>query len=89
MTKTLTLTGPPGRNYVQHPELAYASVITVKREGARQYQVTETPTGTDANVYHDTGRGRLVWSLDRLFARIYDPEEDRIILEKVHVIIEA
>lgn len=84
--RTIILSGPPDYNIISHPSLAYVKVITVKREGQRQYQVESTPTGSEANVYHDKGAGKLVWSTDRKFARINVGSQ--YILEKVHIIIE-
>lgn len=88
MIRTLTLSGPPDWHILTHPDLAYVKVFSVKREGSRQYLVDSAPTGTDANVYHIKGAGQLVWSTDRKFSRIWNPELSQYIVEKVHVIIE-
>lgn len=84
--KILMIQGPAGGYIVSHPQLAYANVITVKRNGQRQYQVTTNPTGTEANVKHDSGTGRLIFSTDRRFNfSELNPDGSRKV-EFVHVI---
>lgn len=88
MIRSITLSGPPDWHILTHASLAYVKILTVKREGQRQYPVTSAPTGTDANFYHNPGTGQLIWSIDRKFNRIWIEETSQYILEKVHVMFE-
>lgn len=84
--KTLLLQGPAGGYIVSHPELTYAKVITVKRNGSRQYQVTTNPTGGNANVRHDSALGKLIFSSDLPFNFSEVDETGARKIEYVHVI---
>jgi hypothetical protein len=65
--KKLTLIGPPGATSVSSSLLAYASLITVHREGSLQYPIETIPTGMESNVYFEPGFGKLTWSDERAF----------------------
>lgn len=84
--KILTLSGPAGGYTITHPKLAYASVITVKRNGARQYQVTTNPTGSDPNVRHISATGKLVFSSSLPFNFAELDEHGARKIELIHVI---
>jgi hypothetical protein len=89
MVRVLDLMIPPGNNFVGHPYLAYANIISVKREGSREYPVLSGPTGTAANIYHNKGLGRLEWSIERLSNDVVVDENGFVLPEFIHVIYEA
>lgn len=84
--KTLLLQGPAGGYFVSDPALAYANVITVKRNGSRNYQVEEAPTGESPNVYHDAGVGKLNFSPDLPFNFSNVDDTGARIIEFIHVL---
>lgn len=84
--KTLTIQGPQGYHIATHPLLAYAKVITVKRNGSRQYQVSTNPTGSAPNVRHDSSAGKLIFSTDLPFNFAELDENGNRIVEFIHVV---
>lgn len=89
MVRVLDLMIPPGNNFVGHPYLAYARLISVKREGQRQYPIETVPTGTAANIYHNVGLGIIEWSLDRLSNDVVLDENGFVLPEFMHIIYET
>lgn len=87
--KTLTLAGPAGGYYVTDSRLAYASIITVKREGQRNYPVEAIPSGTAANCYYDASLGRIYVSTDLPFNYSALDEFGARIIEYMHIIYTA
>jgi hypothetical protein len=48
-------TGTPGLSYINEPELAFVTILTVSRQGSVYKEVTGTPTGREFK-YTSTGR---------------------------------
>lgn len=82
----ITLQGSGGLNYVSDSRLAFANVITVKRGGMRQHQVTAIPSGLVNDVYHNPATGKIYWSTERKFNEAEFDEFGARIIEIVHVI---
>lgn len=84
--RRITLSGPAGLTYVTDSRLAFARVITVKREGIRQHQVSAIPSGLVNEVYHNPANGKIHWSVERKFNESELDEFGARIIERVHVI---
>jgi hypothetical protein len=82
----LTIEAPAGNFFVAHWKLAYADIVSVKRNGQREYLVEAKPTGTATNVYHNVGLGRLEWSEDRLFNHEVMDDNGYVLPEFIHIL---
>lgn len=84
--RNVTLYATGGGNFVTYWDLAYVDIITVKRNGQREYPVEELPTGTEKNFYYEESEGRIYFSLDRLFNSTVFDDNGRLVPELIHVI---
>jgi hypothetical protein len=48
-------TGTPGLSYINEPELAFVTILTVSRQGSVYKEVASSPTGREF-TYTSTGR---------------------------------
>lgn len=75
-------TGTPGLTYINEPELAFVTIITVSRNGSIMTEVSGTPTG---NEFKYTSTGRIDFSYPISETAIDIGSSEILVPEKIYV----